>query len=92
MARKYIEKITEERIKQLESIPSEANPRLRTQDIAYILGITTQTLRAKAREHSSFKKIIKRYSPKGELFAYYQDLMKWIDIEDRKLEARRMAA
>ena len=91
MSRNTITPITEERIKQLESIPSEANPRLRTQDIAYILGITTKSLRAKAREHCSFRKVVKRYSPKGELFAYYQDLMNWIDIEDQKLEARRMA-
>ena len=91
MARRYTENITQERIRQLESLPAEANPRLRTQDIAYILGITTKSLRAKAREHCSFRKVVKRYSPKGELFAYYQDLMNWIDIEDQKLEARRMA-
>jgi hypothetical protein len=91
MSRNAIAPITQERIRQLESLPAEANPRLRTQDIAYILGITTKSLRAKAREHCSFRKVVKRYSPKGELFAYYQELMKWIDIEDQKLEARRMA-
>ena len=91
MGRNTIVPISEERIRQLETLPADANPRLRTQDIAYILGLTRKSLRAMARERQSFRKIVKRFTPKGEIFVFYQDLMRWIDGEHSKIEARRMA-
>jgi hypothetical protein len=74
MGRKAIPPLTEER---KQYIDSGLIKRMDTSDAAYYLRVDRKTIQEKVRNDRSFADIARRYSKKGEIFFFFEQLEQW---------------
>ena len=74
MARKAITPLTEER---KQYIDSGLIKRMDTSDAAHYLRVDRKTIQERVRNDKHFGELARRYSKKGEMFFYFDELEAW---------------